>query len=149
MFRSICTDLVNAAKLLFAPRSFLVAEDRNVVIANAQRGGGDVSDRASAVRRAFWRSAALVAVSFVVGIGLAAIVRFAGYALLVAWQQRLQALSAAVLLWGTVFVRGWEIQTYGGATLTERANRTLYLAVYVAGTVLGVFATLCPILSGS
>jgi len=147
MFRQICTDLLNAAKLLFAPGSFLVAEDRNVAIANAQRRGVDVSDRASAVRHAFLRSATLVAVSFLFGMAIANVVDYAGYALLAGWQQRLQALSAAILLWGTVFVRGWEIQTYGGVSLTERANRTLYLTLYVAGTVLGVFATLCPALS--
>lgn len=75
------------------------------------------------------------------------LVKWVGYALYPRWQLFLQAMSAAILLWGTVFVRGWDIQSYGGATLTERVNRTLYLILYVSGTTLGVFATLSPTLS--
>ena len=35
----------------------------------------------------------------------------------------LQIVGATVLLWATLFVRGWDIQTLGGVTLTERVNR--------------------------
>lgn len=146
MIRSIAVDLCNAAKLLVAPSAFLAAEDRNLVVANAPRRGNDIADRAALVRRAFWRSAALVAIAFAAGALIARIVEGAGYALIPDWQLKLQAASAAILLWGTVFVRGWDIQSYGGATLSERANRTLYRALYVVGTRLGVFATLCPAL---
>ncbi len=145
MIRSVAVDLCNAAKLLVAPSAFLAAEDRNSVIANAtRRGNNGIADRATLVRRAFWRSATLVAIAFAAGALIARMVESAGYALIPDWQLKLQAASAAILLWGTVFVRGWDIQSYGGATLTERANRTLYLALYVVGTTLGVFATLCP-----
>lgn len=146
MIRSVFTDLLNASKLLFAPSSFLVAETRNIDVANAQRRGTDVADRAALVRRAFWRSAMLVAAAFAVGALLAKALDATEYGLIPVWQLRLQAMSAAILLWGTVFVRGWDIQTYGGVTLTERANRTLYLVLYVTGTALGVFATLSPVL---
>lgn len=146
MMNSIVIDLRNAAKLLFAPSSFLAAEDENRDVANAPRRGPDIADRAALVRRAFWRSAALVALAFAAGALIASLVEGAGYALIPAWQLKLQTVSAAMLLWGTVFVRGWDIQSYGGATLTERANRTLCLALYVVGTTLGVFATLCPVL---
>ena len=40
------------------------------------------------------------------------------------------------MLWGTLFVRGWEIQTYSGVTLVERVNRWLYRALYCSGTAL-------------
>ena len=146
MISSIVTDLLNALKILFAPSAFLAAESRNIEVANAQRHSTEVADRAALVRRAFWRSAFLVAAAFGFGALIARTVEAAGYALIQNWQLLLQATSAAILLWGTVFVRGWDIQTYGGATLTERANRTLYLALYVVGTALGVFATLCPVL---
>jgi hypothetical protein len=144
--KHICNYPLNAFRLVFVSPAFLAAEQRNIEIANARRQSSDIADRAAKVRRAFWLSALLVAIAFAVGALVAKGVAAEGYLLIPAWQLRLQALSAAVLLWGTVFVRGWDIQTYGGATLTERANRTLYLALYVAGTVLGVFATLCPVL---
>ncbi|WP_186080412.1 hypothetical protein [Burkholderia gladioli] len=145
MMRSFAADLCNAAKLLVAPSAFLAAE-RDLIIADAPRRGIEIADRAALVRRAFWHSAALVAIAFAAGWGIAWVVQSAGYALIPDWQLRLQAASAAILLWGTVFVRGWDIQSHGGTTLTERANRTLYLALYVVGTTLGVFATLCPVL---
>lgn len=147
MTSSILTDLLNAWRLLFFPSAFLDAENRNRAVANARSGSRDIAERAALVRRAFWRSALLVATAFGAGALGAGGVAAAGYGLLPGWQLLLQAISAAVLLWGTAFVRGWDIQTYGGATLTERANRTLYLALYINGTALGVFATLCPVLT--
>lgn len=143
MANQIFRDLINAWRLVFFSSAFLLAEDKNLPHANAHQAPSTLSERAALVRRAFWQSAVLVAAAFGCGVLVADAVEAAGYALIPAWQLRLQALSAALLLWGTVFVRGWDIQTYGGTTLTERANRTLYLTLCVAGTALGVFATLC------
>ena len=42
----------------------------------------------------------------------------------------LAVIGACLLLWGTLFVRGWEIQTYKGRSLTERVNQWLYRALY-------------------
>ena len=44
--------------------------------------------------------------------------------------------GAGLLLWGTLFVRGYDIQTYGGVTLTERVNQWVYRTMYCAGTAL-------------
>ena len=46
----------------------------------------------------------------------------------------LQIFGATVLLWATLFVRGWDIQTLGGVTLTERVNRWIYRLLYCLGT---------------
>lgn len=46
----------------------------------------------------------------------------------------LQIVGATVLLWATLFVRGWDIQTFGGVTLTERVNRWIYRLLYCFGT---------------
>jgi hypothetical protein len=46
----------------------------------------------------------------------------------------LQAFGATILLWATLFVRGWDIQTIGGVTLTERVNRWIYRLLYCLGT---------------
>lgn len=147
MRNAVVADVLNAAKLIFSSTAFLDAEERNTEAANAPRKGASIAERAALVRRAFWRSATLVLLAFVVGGLIAAAMRWVGYALYPRWQLFLQAMSAAILLWDTVFVRGWDIQSYGGAMLTERANRTLYLILYVSGTTLDVFATLSPTLS--
>ncbi len=46
----------------------------------------------------------------------------------------LQIVGAGTLLWATIAVRGWDIQTFGGATLTERVNQWLYRFLYCFGT---------------
>ena len=95
---------------------------------------------ASVVCRAFWLSFLLVAVSVVAG-------SCAGR-LFAHWYPKdnarlvgiLQIIGAFLLLWGTLFVRGWEIQTLGGVTLAERINQWLYRALYCIGTGLFVFS---------
>ncbi|WP_321810348.1 MULTISPECIES: hypothetical protein [unclassified Burkholderia] len=146
MIRRLTIDLSNAAKMIFAPSAFLAAEEMHLKVINAEHVDPTTpSERAALVRCAFWRSAAMVAVALALGASIAALAKVFGNSLPSDWQLGLQAAAAAILLWGTVFVRGWDIQTMGGRTLTERANRTLYLTLYFVGTTLGVFATLCPV----
>jgi len=47
-----------------------------------------------------------------------------------------QITGALLLLWGTLFVRGWEIQSYGGVTLAERVNKWIYRSLYCIGTTI-------------
>ncbi|WP_429501153.1 hypothetical protein ACQUFY_28130 (plasmid) [Robbsia andropogonis] len=70
----------------------------------------------------------------------AAIAQASGWHQAQTTQWWLQAGSAAILLWVTLFVRGWDIQTYGGRTLLEQANRTILVSLYFVGTALGVFS---------
>src|SRR5713226_7711211 len=83
-------------------------------------------ENAFVVRRAFFKSLLLVlasgAVGYIAGIVLG---RASGCASanLVSW---LQIAGAGFLLWGTLFIRGWEIQTYSGVTLPERVNQWIY-----------------------
>lgn len=46
-----------------------------------------------------------------------------------------QIVGAMLLLWATVFVRGWDIQTIKGVSLPERVNRWLYLVLCFMGTI--------------
>jgi hypothetical protein len=45
-------------------------------------------------------------------------------------------VGALVLLWATLAIRGWEIQTIGGGTLTERVNQRIFRFLYWIGTAL-------------
>jgi hypothetical protein len=56
----------------------------------------------------------------------------------------LQIFGATVLLWATLFVRGWDIQTFGGVTLTERVNRWIYRLLYCLGTAAIVASLVVP-----
>jgi hypothetical protein len=60
------------------------------------------------------------------------------------WIGFLQIAGTGLLLWATLFVRGWEIQSWGGNTLGERVNRWLYRALSFVGTLILVFALSLP-----
>lgn len=95
--------------------------------------------RINAVRRALGGallsgvSASLV--GFILGWPVARIFGHADTALTV-----FAVAGAAVLLWATLAARGWEIATWGNATLTERVNRWIFRGLYWVGTVLLVIA---------
>jgi hypothetical protein len=45
-----------------------------------------------------------------------------------------------VLLWATLALRGWEVQSYSNATLTERVNQWIFRFLCCIGTFLFVAA---------
>ena len=96
--------------------------------------------RVFVVRQAFFGSFLLVLLSglagYIAGVGMHSLGRCATPAT-VAW---LQITGASLLLWGTLFIRGWEIQSYGGVTLTERVNQWIYRALYCVGTAVVVYS---------
>lgn len=85
------------------------------------------------VRKAFWRSFLVCASAAIVGVVMSLIAGFlvTKDATTAAW---IGTAGAAVLLWGTLAIRGWEIQTFNGVTLTEKVNRWLFVALYWIGT---------------
>lgn len=129
--------------LLFAPDRFIEAElsERQH---NAARGSNDARGKsghgAYVVRRAFFASLVLVLVSAAVGAFAAKFMSILGRCSTPETSTWLQIAGASLLLWGTLFVRGWEIQTYGGVALTERVNQWLYRALYCAGTSVIVYS---------
>ena len=52
----------------------------------------------------------------------------------------IQVIGALVLLWGTLFIRGWEILSFAGVTFTERSNQWIYRSLYCLGTALVVIS---------
>jgi len=127
------------ALLLFAPQRFQAEEEEdNDRLRTADREGrlSRQRTRAETVRHALAYSGGLVLAAavagYLLGLGL-------GNSLgcstpkLIAW---LQIAGTSLLLWGTLFVRGWDIQTYGGVTLTERVNQWLYRTLYCVGTAI-------------
>jgi hypothetical protein len=86
------------------------------------------------VRRAFWSSLIVVLASLAAGCAVGLLLsRLLGRPS-TRTLSALQLVGASLLLWGTLFVRGWGIQTYSGVTLTERVNQWIYRALYFFGT---------------
>jgi hypothetical protein len=127
---------------LVSPVRFLRFQERTTRGLGIPAAADETS--AFAVRRAFWLALLLVAVA--AGIG-AAVGRLGGHVFGLASAHAiltLQIVGASVLLWGTLFVRGWEIQTGHGETLIERVNQWLYRLLYCAGTGLLVASLTWP-----
>ncbi|TPG24957.1 hypothetical protein EAH83_11035 [Variovorax ginsengisoli] len=119
--------------LIFSPSRFQAAEDAdNKKLSSAATVGP--SPRALTVRRALFRSGRLVL--FAGAIGFMAGLAFGNHIHCAAPKHitSLQIAGTCLLLWGTLFVRGWDIQSFGGVTLSERVNQWLYRFVYCLGT---------------
>jgi hypothetical protein len=128
--------------LLFAPKRFLALQEQDNELLKA-RSKGQREPGVFVVRRAFFIAALLVAISGTVGYlaGIAIATCSCSSPKYVMW---LQIIGACILLWGTLFVRGWEVQTYGGITLTERVNQWIYRTLYCVGTAVVVFSVAWP-----
>ncbi|WP_447969666.1 hypothetical protein [Nitrospira sp. M1] len=92
------------------------------------------------VRRAFWNSFGLVLASLASGYLLGLLSFWIAGTPRQSVIFAMQIVGASILLWGTLFVRGWEVQTYCGVTLTERVNQWLYRFLYFGGTAVIVWS---------
>ena len=92
------------------------------------------------VCHAFWWSLALVVISSAVGYVTGRFVACSCGHLGSGFANWFQVGGAMLLLWGTLFVRGWEIQSIGGDTPVEQVNHCIYRALYCVGTVVIVFS---------
>jgi hypothetical protein len=103
-------------------------------------GGPGQPNRSIVVWRAFWLSLLLMCSAIAAGL----VVGEAWIALRGCTSSRaplwLGACGAGLLLWATLFLRGWDILSWKEVTLAEAVNRWLFRAMSVAGTVLGVLA---------
>ncbi|MDA8137365.1 MAG: hypothetical protein M0036_01825 [Desulfobacteraceae bacterium] len=119
---------------IFCPSKLEVEEKKD----NEQRAQLPKTDNSSAriINYAFWSSFLLILLFSMIGA-------LAGYTLSCALGvpsrgviSFLQILGASLLLWGTLFIRGFEIVTFDTVSLTERVNQWLYRAMYCFGTSL-------------
>ncbi len=132
-------------KVLFQPKQMQAEEEKDAELRQAMGNPpNDQPHRAIVVQRAFFSSMILVLTSgllgYTAGIAMASLGRCADTTT-TSW---LQISSAAILLWATLFIRGWEIQSFGGVTLTERVNQWLYRSMCCVGTVVGVYSLAFP-----
>lgn len=100
-------------------------------------------EAALVVRRALFAALLLVIASAATGYALGVLSGRIACASpgTVAW---IQIVGTSVLLWGTLFIRGWEIQTLSGVTLTERVNQWIYRGLYCIGTAVLVSSLAVP-----
>ena len=130
--------------LLVRPNRFIEIEQQDIATRFGYIGEATRTHSALAVRGAFFKSLALVlassAAGYAAGFGMYAVGRCATTGT-ITWAQ---IVGASLLLWGTLFVRGWEIQSYTGVLFTERVNQWLYRGLYCSGTAVVVYSLAFP-----
>ena len=94
----------------------------------------DEETRIRKVHHAFWTSFILILGFGAIGISAGLLLKCyygspSTFAINV-----LQIIGAGLLLWGTLFVRGFEIQSFASVTLGERVDKWLYRTMYCIGT---------------
>lgn len=129
----------------FCPQKLVEAERTDEVIRKGfPQPPPPEETRAFKVGRALWASLVWVVCSIVAGyLGGKLLGTVSGEAT-AAIGRVLQIGGATVLLWATLFVRGWDIQSYGGVTLSERVNRWIYRLLYCLGTAAIVASLALP-----
>lgn len=100
--------------------------------------------RADTVRSAFFKSLLLVLGFSALGFAAGRLMHVLGRCATPESITGAQVLGAALLLWGTLFVRGWEIQSFSGVQFTERVNQWLYRGLYCLGTAAIVYSLSFP-----
>jgi hypothetical protein len=96
------------------------------------------------VFKAFWKSLTIVMLSALIGLIIGCICAHLFSRPTSLTITVIQAMGALLLLWGTLFVRGWQLQTYSGNTEIERVNQFLYRTLYILGTAIYIFSVSWP-----
>jgi len=134
--KTACEALRLCYLAIFRPDRFIAEEEADNLLLNARP---PISDAPSIyeVRRGYKESLMLclgsLAAGAIGGVGLSAAVGSHLYSAIA-----VVVIGAVILLWATLAVRGWEIQTYVGVTLSERVNQWLFRTLCVVGTFLTV-----------
>lgn len=118
---------------LFDPEEFSRLEKEDGQLQHAH-GRGAEPRKIDLVREGLWQAFLLTFTALLFGslLGL-------GVAQLAASKVAvglLGGLGALILLWALLGVRGWEIQTIRGTSLSEKVNRWLYRSLSWVGTAL-------------
>ncbi|RUW85198.1 hypothetical protein [Mesorhizobium sp. M1E.F.Ca.ET.063.01.1.1] len=125
---------------VFAPAHFEELERQDKIVLDSYKQPTPILGIQS-VRQAFGYSAVWGASAAIVGALLgwatAWLLEPGSFALAFA-----ASLGTGILLWATLALKGWDIQTWGGVSLTERVNRWWFRGLYWIGTMLVVMAAI-------
>jgi hypothetical protein len=119
---------------IFAPKKFIHEEEADNKIREGFTPVREKPHSIYAVTKAFWVSLICIILSASFGALVGLVLKLCFNNPSASAIYLLQIFGASILLWGTLFIRGWEIQTYSGITLTERVNQWLYRVLYLLGT---------------
>lgn len=117
----------------FKPKQFIEEENKDNALRN-DSSSPKKKHNIYVVRKALLSSLGLIVLSAILGAVVGLFLRDKLNNPTEHMVSLLQIAGACLILWGTFFVRGWEIQTWGGENFTERFNRWIYRTLCFLGT---------------
>jgi len=124
---------------LFNPTQFEIEEAKDNVLLN-QREMEPTISRVRVVRQALTEAFICCLSAFCLGAMAGAIgVYLIGPA--IKTSVTIVVIGTTTLLFATLALQGWNIQSFGGATLTEQLNRWIFRSLYCVGTFLIVLGS--------
>lgn len=120
--------------VFFNPKKFIKKEENDNALQKAFSSVEEKKHHIYIVIRAFWHSLGLIIFFVILGALVGLFLRHKFNNPTQYMVSLLQVGGACLLLWGTLFIRGWEIQTWAGVTLTERVNQWIYRTLCCMGT---------------
>jgi hypothetical protein len=126
------------------PRRFIEEEKKDEAKRKSFPPAQEQEHRVYIVRRAFWISLYSIISFGLIGAVVGLLLRDVCGQPSTGMIKILQIIGASLLLWGTLFVRGWDIQTFCGVTLGERVNQWIYRGLYCIGTSIAVASLIWP-----
>jgi len=130
--------------LLFSPSRFKKIERADQEARNNYSEQAEPLHRADIVRAAFFKSFALVLGFSTLGYSFGTLMQLLGRCATPETVVLSQIIGAGLLLWGTLFVRGWDILSFSGVQFSERVNQWLYRTLYCIGTAVFVYSLSFP-----
>lgn len=125
---------------ILRPSALAKENDKNALVLNPTFEGAQREPAAFVICRAFWLSFAAVSISVVLGFAIGYVTTSLFGCANSSTITAIAGAGAGILLWGTLFVRGWQVQTFKGVSLSERVNQWLYWVLYCLGTVVVVWS---------
>jgi hypothetical protein len=123
---------------IFSPKDFELIEAGDM--SRIKKLKKQEISRIRIIRRAMFWSFIIVSISFIIGFFIALLLNIligkVNHTVIVI----LQILGGLIILWATLFLRGWDIQTFVGTTLSERVNSWIYRFAYCLGTIILVIS---------
>ena len=126
--------------LIFAPAKFTAAEELDNAWRQAHPNENLKRTKADIVRSALLSSLVSVVMSALFGYAAGVLTKVGGLCFSGSSVVWIQIIGISVLLWGTLFVRGYEIATWDGVTFSERVNQWFYRTMYCVGTATAAFS---------
>ena len=125
--------------LLFKPTRFDEI-DKELIAQTSKHNELSNIQKSQVLRKALFNSFLLIVIAALVGMAIAFASSCINFCITSRTNAYVQIVGSMVLLWGTLFVRGYELETWKSNTYAEQINQVIYRGMYCFGTSIMVYS---------